>query len=595
MTTAAVSNQQSAISQLSVVSSVRMIPLDLLDENPLNPRRSMDQAALNELAQSIRASGITQPLLVRVQHIDGLVEERYQIVCGHRRAEAAEIAELLEVPCNVREMSDQEAAEIALVDNLQRVDVGALDEAEAFGALLGLHGTVEAVAKRVGKEVGYVAKRLKLRTLGVWQRDALREKLITVDHALLLAKLGVAEQDAALKWALNPAAGSKTPVDKVIAESVKYLKEDGRYRAWEPESVVRLREYIEQSVGRKLSRAPWGGMDGDLLDDAGSCVECPNNTKANTALFSDLDMEEATCADGACFERKREAFVQIKLATAVAPPKTAIRLSWKYTSTTPRMDEEKKPKLTQVFKAGQWIEAKKGSCANILTGVTVDWSDDANRGYMGHGEKLRKPGQSIQVCVAAKCKAHRKEWEKPKGSGQQSAVSDQKADAEAAAKRESDALVESRLRVAVAAKALEGITKLPIDALRAMAIHSLPNWQGGRKVHEELVPGIVKILSEAKLDSVQFFRALAAATLDPYAFEVGTYPGSKVTEDRIEFLAAIKKLGYDGSSAWVKPKSSGQPKSSDQSKSSDQLSAVSGQKKPAKKAAKKAAKKDAKR
>jgi ParB family chromosome partitioning protein len=153
-----------------------MIPLDLLDENPLNPRRSMDEAALNELAQSIKNSGITQPLLVRVQHIDGLIEERYEIVCGHRRAAAAYRLELLEVPCNVREMNDQEAAEIALVDNLQRVDVAALDEAEAFGALLALHGTVEAVAKRVGKEVGHVAKRLKLRTLGIHQRDSLRAR-----------------------------------------------------------------------------------------------------------------------------------------------------------------------------------------------------------------------------------------------------------------------------------------------------------------------------------------------------------------------------------------------------------------------------------
>jgi ParB/RepB/Spo0J family partition protein len=567
-----------------------MIPLDLLDENPLNPRRSMDEAALNELAQSIKNSGITQPLLVRVQHIDGLIEERYEIVCGHRRAAAAYRLELLEVPCNVREMNDQEAAEIALVDNLQRVDVAALDEAEAFGALLALHGTVEAVAKRVGKEVGHVAKRLKLRTLGIHQRDSLRAKLITVDHALLLAKLGVAEQDEALKWCLDTQAGSKKPVEQVVGESVKYLRSAGRYRLWEPESVVRLREHIEQSVGRKLSRAPWSLDDVTLVQDAGACNTCPNNTKANTALFSDLDMEEATCADGACFERKREVFVQIKLAAAAAASKTAVRLSWKQTSTPPRMDigtsgagPSQVPKLTQVFKAGQWLEAKKGSCASILTGVTVDWSDDANRGYMGTGKKLRKPGESIQVCVAAKCKAHRKEYEKPKDSGQGAGSRDPKADAEAAAKRESDALVESRLRVAVAAKALEGITKLPIDALRAMAIHSLPNWQGGRKVHEELVPGIVKILSEAKLDSVQFFRALAAATLDRRAFEVGSYLGSKVTEDRAKFLAAIKRLGYDGSGAWVKPKGSDQP------------TVVSGQKKATKKPAKKAAKKGAKR
>jgi len=171
MTKAAVSEQ------LSVVSSVRMIPLDLLDENPLNPRRSMDEAGLQELAASIRNSGVTNPIIVRPLDIEGLVEERYEIVCGSRRVQAATIAELEAVPCIVRAMTDQEAAEIALVDNLQRVDVAALDEAEAFGKLLALHGTVEAVAKRVGKEVSHVAKRLMLQSLDMFSRDALREKL----------------------------------------------------------------------------------------------------------------------------------------------------------------------------------------------------------------------------------------------------------------------------------------------------------------------------------------------------------------------------------------------------------------------------------
>jgi len=333
MTTAESRDQGTGIRDQKEPAQVRMIALDLLDENPLNPRRSMDEGALNELAASIKASGISQPLLVRPEDIEGLIEERYEIVCGHRRAQAATIAELDEVPCIVRAMTDQEAAEIALVDNLQRVDVAALDEAEAFGKLLVTLGSIAAVAARVGKDVAHVAKRLRLRTLGTWQRDALLKTLITVDHALLLARLGVAEQDAALKWALDPSAGSKTPVDKVIAASWKYLRDDGRHRQWEPESVVRLREHIEQSVGRKLSRAPWN-LAATNLDEMGmDCLTCPNNTKANAALFSDLDIDEATCADGGCFERKRETYVHIQLTSAP----NAIRLSWRPTSTPPRM------------------------------------------------------------------------------------------------------------------------------------------------------------------------------------------------------------------------------------------------------------------
>src|ERR1035437_9221760 len=310
-------------------AKVQQIPLDLLDANPLNPRRTMHEASLSELAYSIRQTGINEPLLVRpapVHDGESVVEARYEIVCGHRRFRAAEMLEMETVPCIVREMTDNEAAEIALVDNLQREDVGALEEAEAFGALLGLHGTVEAVAARVGKDVAYVAKRLKLRTLGTWQRDALHGKLISVDHALLLARLD-----------------------------------------------------IEETSGRKLSRAPWDLDDAQLVADAGACSVCPSNTKANTSLFGDLAIEEATCADGQCFEQKREAFVQIKLKETGA---TALRLSWKATSTAPRFDIvnvkpikgtavnsiERTPKLAQVFKAGQWIAAKKDSCLNVLAG-----------------------------------------------------------------------------------------------------------------------------------------------------------------------------------------------------------------------------------
>jgi ParB/RepB/Spo0J family partition protein len=406
---------------------VREIPLDLLDDNPLNPRRTIDEGALAELAASIQQSGLSQSLLVRpAPDQDGLVEERFQIVCGHRRSRACALAGMETARCEVREMTDAEAAEIALVDNLQREDVGALEEAEAFGALLALHGTVETVAARVGKDVGHVAKRLKLRTLGVWQRDALHQKLITVDHALLLARMGTEEQDAALKWALDPHAGSKTPVDKVIEASAETLAEGRKNRYlgfyWEPESVKQLKQHIEETSGRKLSRAPWDLDDAQLVAEVGACSSCPSNTKANTALFADLAIEEATCADGACFEQKREAYVQIKLQETAG---TALRLSWKPTSAPPRMQigtndslppilnkAMKTVKLSQVFKAGQWIDAKKGSCSNVLAGITVDWNDDAMRGYGNTNKKLRKPGEKLLVCVAPKCKAHPKAWEK---------------------------------------------------------------------------------------------------------------------------------------------------------------------------------------
>ncbi len=327
------------------------------------------------------------------------------------------------------------AAEIALIDNLQRVDVPPLEEAEAFGELLERLLTIPAVAAKVGKEQSYVAKRLKLLSLTTWSREALREKLITIDHAMLLARVAEAEQNEALKWCLDPQAGKKTPVYDIVKDRVKRKNpsaakaaaaidgesdedvdgdddpdfddepdETGRRavwnRAWECESVQRLKEHIESSSGEVLDRAPWPMEEDWLVADAGSCLDCPKNTKANTPLFGDLDMGVAVCTDGACFKAKTEAFVQIQsgdaakaaAAKAQIPGKgpgdfEILRASWKATSTVPRqLKDGGGANPAQLFKSGQWIEAKK-TCEQARAAVTVDW-DDAN--------SLRKPGEIIQ-------------------------------------------------------------------------------------------------------------------------------------------------------------------------------------------------------
>jgi ParB/RepB/Spo0J family partition protein len=572
--TASVSSQLSDVSgQPGVAVQVRQISLALLDANPLNPRRTMDFDALEELGQSIRQSGITQPLLVRPspastnRRIPELgIAIRWEIVCGHRRLEAATQAGLITVPCIVREMTDAQAAEIALVDNLQRVDVAALEEAEAFSALLALHGSVEAVASRVGKDVSHVARRLKLCTLGVWQRDALREKLITVDHALLLARLGIDEQDAGLKWALDRNAGVKTPVDKVIAASIKSLAEGNANRYygayWEPQSVLHLKQHIEETSGRKLARAPWN-LDAINLNEEGmDCSTCPSNTKANTALFSDLDIEEATCADGGCFERKRAAFVQIQLCAAgedthVKPPRYVARLSWKQSSVEPgkcfndviakgAMSMTANP--AKVLRQGQWIEAKKGGCPNARVGVTVDWSDDANRGYMGSGKKLRKPGELLLVCIAVGCKVHRKEYEKPKGENTNSRQ-DPAAKKAAAAKHTALVVEESKLRLAVASQVLEAVAAMPNEALRKIVIAAVRGWGDDLKVAEALMPGYKKTLQTAKIDSVEFARAVAVVSLDELSASGYIGPES----GREKFLLSAKRLGWKGPDPWQKP------------------------------------------
>ena len=114
-------------------TSIRHVPLDLLEPNPFQPRSSIDPTALEELTQSIRLRGILQPLLVRPHPATA---GRFQIVAGERRWRAAGAAGLHEVPALVQDMTDTEAAAIALVENLQRQDLNPIDEAEGYDRLL---------------------------------------------------------------------------------------------------------------------------------------------------------------------------------------------------------------------------------------------------------------------------------------------------------------------------------------------------------------------------------------------------------------------------------------------------------------------------
>lgn len=556
---------------------VSEIPIDDLFVSPDNPRKTFDQTQLEELAATIRKDGILVPLSVRPQLL------RFEIVCGQRRHAAARIAGKATLPCIVREMTDAEAAELALIDNLQRADVPALEEAQAFESLLKQLRTIEAVAARVGKEVSHVAQRLKLCTLSLASCDALREKLITMDHAMLLARLGLDKQDQALKWTLDRNAGVKKSVDVVIDEQIaaraKRAEHGNGWGAWESESVLRLKEHIQGDAGPELSRAPWSLTGDNLLSSVGSCFDCPKNTKANAPLFADLEIGEPTCTDGGCFREKTAEFVRIEARyeanraarKAGQPPVLGafepLRASWKLTSSEPRKTKVKTDtpgqptkgsiviNLAQVFKAGQWVEAKK-HCEHARAAVTVDWSDNANRGYMGRNEKLRKPGEILQVCVTPGCKTHPKAWEKAKSdvNGRR----DPAAEKAAEEKRAAEARAESKLRVAVASKALESITAIPADVLRVLVIAIAPNYGDALKLSEAALPGFTKTLKTAKVDSVEFAKAVALVSLGNIS--ANEYQGTKYGRDK--FLASVKRLGFDGAYAWKTSRASKSTKKS---------------------------------
>ena len=163
---------------------IRQLPLDLLEPGPFQPRRSMDQGALQELADSIRARGILQPLLVRPHPgADG----RFEIIAGERRWRAAAQAGLHEVPVLVRALDNSDAMAAALVENLQRQDLNPLEEAEGYQQLLDEFGlTQETLAQAVGKSRSHIANMLRLLNLPPAIKQAVLAGDVTAGHARAL-------------------------------------------------------------------------------------------------------------------------------------------------------------------------------------------------------------------------------------------------------------------------------------------------------------------------------------------------------------------------------------------------------------------------
>jgi ParB family chromosome partitioning protein len=177
---------QSAPARVSTVPgrTLLMLPVEAIERNPEQPRKRFEDAKLEELATSIRQHGVVEPIIVRKEGA------RYRIMAGERRWRAAQRAGLKEVPALLREATDREAFELALVENLQRADLNAIEEAEAYEVLLADHGlTQEAIAGRVGKERSTVANALRLLKLPDEVRDAVRGGQLDMGHARALLGL----------------------------------------------------------------------------------------------------------------------------------------------------------------------------------------------------------------------------------------------------------------------------------------------------------------------------------------------------------------------------------------------------------------------
>ncbi len=168
----------------TVNDTIRNVPTALIDNNPDQPRTEFDEEKLNELAQSITSHGIVQPILLKKQG------ERYKIVAGERRFRAAKIAGLSEVPALVKDLSEREINEIALIENLQRVDLNPIEEATAIRELMRDYSlTQEEIASRLGKSRPAIANALRLLNLPDDVIEMVKRGELSQGHARALCGL----------------------------------------------------------------------------------------------------------------------------------------------------------------------------------------------------------------------------------------------------------------------------------------------------------------------------------------------------------------------------------------------------------------------
>lgn len=244
--------------QPSQSNGLMRLPIDQIHADRANPRKSFDEAALEELAVSLKHQGVLQPILVRRDPKGG-----YRLIAGERRWRAAQRAGLGEVPVIVREASDAEAYELALVENIQRADLNPLEEAEAFRRLVEERRlTQEQVADRVGKDRSTVANALRLLTLPNEVKQLVLEgdldmgharailglskpaEMVSVARAVITERLSVRETEARVKDLRGVGGGRQKKAPPRTSPEAKRLVEDLQRRLG---TKVRL---VEKGAGK---------------------------------------------------------------------------------------------------------------------------------------------------------------------------------------------------------------------------------------------------------------------------------------------------------------------------------------------------------
>ena len=271
----------------AVNQEYQTVNLSQLTESLTNPRKTFDHKTLNEMAESIRAVGLLQPILVRPTATEG----RFEIVAGARRFRAARLAEIESVSVRVCQLTDAQALEAQVIENLIRADVHPYEETQGFLALMRLDParyTAQELAAKTGKSVTFVLQRLKLADLIPAAAKSFQKDEIATGHALLLARLSTPQQVEAFPHCFADVWLEGKQKKRLV-------------------NVAEFSHYIDSNIILELSEAPFSREDDTLYPAAGACLNCPKRSGFNTLLFPDVKKD--SCFDPACYGEKVTRFI----------------------------------------------------------------------------------------------------------------------------------------------------------------------------------------------------------------------------------------------------------------------------------------------
>ena len=231
----------------------RSLPVAFLQPGKYQPRKTFDEQPLADLAASIKEKGVLSPILVRP-----LGADRYEIVAGERRWRAAQLAKLHDVPVVVREMADGEALEIAIIENVQRADLNALEEAMAYDQLMAapFSRTQEQVAQQVGKSRSHIANTVRLLNLPEQVKAWLREGKLTAGHARTL--LGLPDPEAAARDLIEGGLNVRQAEQRSVAKKKPVKK------AHKDPNIADLEASISNRLGLKVQVIHRGDKGGEI-------------------------------------------------------------------------------------------------------------------------------------------------------------------------------------------------------------------------------------------------------------------------------------------------------------------------------------------